>query len=74
MIGNSGAARLVHSWTPAEWADALGRLMDSPEEAQDMVVRGRKLLKERFSLEAMRERYAELYRQALQRTREPAAR
>jgi glycosyltransferase involved in cell wall biosynthesis len=61
VIGESGAAQLVRSHSPADWAAAIRRVLTNPAEAQQLVQRGRALVVERFSLDAMLDRYAELY-------------
>jgi glycosyltransferase involved in cell wall biosynthesis len=62
IIGNSGAARLVASHSPAVWAAAMTELIADPRKARAIGERGRRLVQERFSTEAMVERYIEVYR------------
>jgi glycosyltransferase involved in cell wall biosynthesis len=61
MVGASGAAHLVQSATPEAWAAALTAAITNPEQSGIMAKRGRRLVEERFSMEAMVNRYSSVY-------------
>jgi glycosyltransferase involved in cell wall biosynthesis len=49
--------------TPDEWARAIERLASSPELRQEMGLRGRRLVEERFGVEAWAPRFADIVEQ-----------
>lgn len=65
MIGDSGAAQLVHSSSPEAWAAALTSVITNPEQSRVMAKRGRRLVEEQFSMDAMVNRYCAVYAEML---------
>ena len=61
MIGESGAARLVDGHDPVVWARAIEGILADRAATEEMVERARRLVSERFSVDAMHTRYGELY-------------
>jgi glycosyltransferase involved in cell wall biosynthesis len=61
MIGDSGAVRLVDGHDPVVWAREIDRVLADRAATEEMVKRGRQLVAERFSVDAMHTRYGELY-------------
>ena len=61
MIGDSGAACLVDGHDPVLWARAIEGLLADRAGTDEMVKRARRLVSERFSVDAMHTRYGELY-------------
>jgi glycosyltransferase involved in cell wall biosynthesis len=52
---------LVQSPSPEAWAAALTSVITNHEQAQIMVKRGRQLVEEQFSMDAMVNRYCAVY-------------
>jgi len=69
MIGESGAARVVDGHDPVVRARAIEGILVDRVATVEMVRRARRLVSERFSIDAMHTRYGELYRAIT--TREP---
>jgi len=65
IVGDTGAAILVNSSSPEEWAKMLIEVSSSPEKSQEMGMRGRRLVRERFSIDLMTDRYSSVYTAAL---------
>jgi glycosyltransferase involved in cell wall biosynthesis len=63
--GGSGALKLVASREPQDWAAALAELLENPAQRAALGARGRARIAEHFSIDAMVDRYVELYRAAL---------
>ncbi len=61
MIGESGAACLVDGHDPVVWARAIEGIPSDRVATEEMVKRARRLVSERFSVDAMHTRYGELY-------------
>ena len=61
MIGESGAACLVDGHDPVVWARAIEGILADRAATAEMVKRARRLVSERFSIDAMHTRYGELY-------------
>jgi D-inositol-3-phosphate glycosyltransferase len=61
MIGDTGAACLVDGHDPAVWAREIESILVDRVAADAMVRRARRLVSERFSVDAMHTRYGELY-------------
>ncbi len=61
MIGDSGAACLVDGHDPVVWARAIEGILADRAATEEMVQRARRLVSERFSIDAMHTRYGELY-------------
>ncbi len=67
MIGESGAACLVDGHDPVMWARAIEGILADRAAAEEMVKRARRLVSERFSIDAMHTRYGELYHAVIAR-------
>jgi glycosyltransferase involved in cell wall biosynthesis len=61
MIGESRAACLVDGHDPVAWARAIEGVLSDRAATDAMVERARRLVSERFSIDAMHARYGELY-------------
>ena len=61
MIGESGAACLVDGHDPVVWARTLEGILADRANAEEMAKRGRQLVTDQFSVDAMHTRYGELY-------------
>jgi glycosyltransferase involved in cell wall biosynthesis len=63
--GGAGALRLVASREPQAWAEALAELLAHPAQRAALGARGRARIVDHFSIDAVVDRYALLYRTAL---------
>jgi glycosyltransferase involved in cell wall biosynthesis len=61
MIGESGAVRLVDGHDPVVWAREIESILADRAATDEMARRARRLVSERFSVDAMHTRYGELY-------------
>jgi glycosyltransferase involved in cell wall biosynthesis len=57
----SGAGKIVQGFEPRELAAAIVELLDDPARRRQMAAAGRRLVADRFSMDAMEDRYAALY-------------
>lgn len=62
VVGGEQAALLAAPRTPEAFAEAIRRLLDNPERAQELGRRARVRFQERFTLERSVRRMADLYR------------
>jgi glycosyltransferase involved in cell wall biosynthesis len=62
LIRSADEGVLIPGYDPGQYAEALLQLLENPEEARDMGMRGRARIEGKFDLASVVERYAELYR------------
>jgi glycosyltransferase involved in cell wall biosynthesis len=62
LIRSADEGVLIPGYDPGQYAEALLQLLENPEEARDMGMRGRARIEGKFDLASVVEHYAELYR------------
>jgi glycosyltransferase involved in cell wall biosynthesis len=62
LIRSADEGVLIPGYEPGQYAGVLLQLLENPEEAKDMGMRGRARIEGEFDLASVVERYAELYR------------
>lgn len=67
MIGDSRAACLVDGHDPVRWARVIEGVLADRAGTDEMVTRAHRLVRERFSVDAMHTRYGEAYQSAITR-------
>lgn len=69
VIENGVTGYLVPPADPEALADAITKLIENPGKAKAMGAAGKKVVHEKFSIEAMVKEYEDLYKQLLEETR-----
>jgi len=62
-VGSDGNALLVNS--NEEWKEALGKLIENKNLRRELGMRGRKVVEERYSVKAYKDRYIQLFKSLL---------
>lgn len=55
ILGEQEAGLLLESWDPSEWADAISRLLDSPDLRRELGAAGRRRYEAQFTVAAWRD-------------------